>query len=70
MSKFQEIFFSLDAAVRCAVESHPNEETIIIQSNGRFYVENDQGVMIRSWEREIYSGLGISAKRLLTARKV
>jgi hypothetical protein len=37
---------------------------VIIESGGQYYVEpEDQIGMLRSWEREVYAGLGRNARR-------
>ena len=39
-----------------------NKHVTIIESQGQFYVEpSDDAPMIRSWERECYTGLGKNA---------
>lgn len=52
--------FATEAIARTkAVSDFPNTSIYIIESQGQFYVEGeDFGGFLRSWEREVYHGLG------------
>lgn len=58
-------FESEQVARERAAKDMPNKTVCIIESRGQFYVEPEDGVvgvaMIRSWEREVYHGLGRKA---------
>ena len=60
----QRGFESEAIARQRAAEDMPNKHVVIIQSQGQFYVETGDGsTFIRSWEREVYSGLGKNAAK-------
>lgn len=45
-----------------AAEDMAAKDVVIIESRGQFYVElSDDAPMIRSWEREVFTGKGINA---------
>lgn len=45
-----------------AADEMGGKNVVIIESRGAFYVElSDEAPMIRNWERECYTGLGIQA---------
>lgn len=45
-----------------AKKDMPSKRVTIIESRGQFYVEpSDEASMIRSWEREVYTGPGKGA---------
>ena len=49
-----------------AAADFPTRRIYIIESGGQFYVEpDDGGAMIRSWEREVFHGLGRNAPSAL-----
>jgi hypothetical protein len=48
----------------------PDKRVYIIESRGEFYVETEDdsyGGFLRSWEREVYHGLGKDATKRLSA---
>ena len=53
-----------------ASKDMPTKDVVIVESRGEFFVEPaDEAVMIRSWERECYAGLGAKAvKGVLSGR--
>lgn len=61
-------FVSEREARERAVADMPNKHVYIIESRGQFYVETEDqsfGGFIRSWEREVYHGLGKHAMKKL-----
>ena len=60
-TKFQEKYETEAQARANAVLHHGQTNVVIIQSNGAFYLEDADSSFIRSWEREVYSGLGRKA---------
>lgn len=55
-------FETEDIARQRAVTDMPNKRVYIIESQGQFYVEPEEdGAFLRSWEREVYHGLGKNA---------
>ena len=55
-------FESEAVARQKAAEEMPTKVIYIIESRGQFYVENEHdGGFLRSWEREVYHGLGRKA---------
>ena len=59
-------FESEQVARERAAADMPNKVVYIIESAGQFYVEpEEEGAFLRSWEREVYHGVGKHATKRL-----
>lgn len=62
VEKFQEKYSTEQEARANAAHNYSDSEVAIVESKGAFYLEDsDSSTFLRTWEREVYRGLGRTA---------